>query len=50
MFDISNLKDADAPHVQRIVYKIVDEGKIELEIIWKKDQSEELEKYVLTRI
>jgi len=28
----------------------MDEGKIELEIIWKKDQSEELEKYVLTRI
>jgi len=49
MFDITNLKDADAPHVQRIVYKIMDEGKIELEIIWRKEQSEELEKYVLTK-
>jgi len=50
MFDITNLKDASTPHVQRIVYKVIDAKKMTLEIIWKKGQSEESEKYALSRI
>jgi hypothetical protein len=50
MFDITNLKNADAPHVQRIVYKILDARRIDLEIIWKNGKSEESEKYTLTKI
>jgi hypothetical protein len=50
MFDITNLKDASTPHVQRIVYKVIDGSRMTLEIIWKKGQSEESEKYTLSRI
>jgi len=50
MFDITNLKDASTPNVQRIVYKITDGRTMTLEIIWKKGQSEESEKYTLSRI
>jgi hypothetical protein len=50
MFDITNLKDASTPHVQRIVYKVTGGSRMTLEIIWKKEQSEESEKYTLTRV
>jgi len=50
MFDITNVKDADAPHVQRIIYRVTSEKKMDLEIIWKKGHAEESEKYTLTRI
>ena len=50
MFDITNLKDASTPHVERIVYKIIDGRRMTLEIFWKKGQSEESEKYTLSRI
>ena len=50
MFDITNLKDASTPHVQRIVYKVIDAKKMSLEVIWKNGQSEEFEKYTLSRI
>ena len=50
MFDISNLKSVATPHVQRIIYNILNSKKMELEIIWAQDQSESSEKYVLSRI
>jgi hypothetical protein len=50
MFDITNLKDANTPHVERIVYKIIDAKRMALEIFWRKGQSEESEKYTLSRI
>jgi hypothetical protein len=50
MFDITNLQSADADHVERVVYKIIDDKTIDLEIVWKKGKSEESEKYTLTRI
>jgi hypothetical protein len=50
MFDITNLKDASSPHVERILYKVIDAKRMTLEIIWKKGHSEESEKYTLSRI
>jgi len=50
MFDITNLPDPAAAHVQRIVYKITDDKHLELEIVWKNAKSESSEKYTLTKI
>jgi hypothetical protein len=50
MFDITNLRSADAAHVQRIIYRIVDGKTMDLEIVWQKGKSRESEKYTLTRI
>jgi hypothetical protein len=50
MYDITNLKDPEGgSHVQRAVYNVVNDKRIELELVWRKGQSEESEKYVLTR-
>src|SRR5215471_1799383 len=49
MFDITNLKTADAPHVQKIIYRILDEKKMDLEIVWQQGPSQESEKYVLAK-
>jgi len=50
MFDITNLKSADAAHVQKIVYGIKGENTVDLEIVWRKGASMESEKYTLTRL
>ena len=50
MFDITNLQSADADHVERVVYRIIDDKTIDLEIVWKNGKSEESEKYTLTRL
>ena len=50
MFDITNLRDANADHVQRVIYRIIDDKRMDLEIVWKKGKSEESEKYSLTRL
>jgi hypothetical protein len=51
MFDItSSSGDPAEPHVQKIIYKRIDDKHLDLEIIWKKGTLEESEKYVLTRI
>lgn len=50
MFDITNLKDAEAPHVQRIIYRLTGEKEMKLEIVWKNGHGEESEKYILTRL
>jgi hypothetical protein len=50
MFDITNLRSPNEPHVQKIIYRVVDDKHLDLEIVWKKGDSEESEKYVLTRI
>ena len=50
MFDITNLKSADAAHVQRIIYRIIDDRKFDLEIVWQEGKSEASEKYTLTKI
>jgi hypothetical protein len=47
MFDITNLKSAQAAHVERVVYRIVDDKRIDLEIVWTGD---EWEKYILTKL
>jgi hypothetical protein len=49
-FDVTNLKSADAAHVERIIYKIVDDKKMDLEIVWLEGKSEKPEKYTLTKI
>jgi hypothetical protein len=49
MFDITNLADHSKAHVQRIIYKIVDNGHVELEVVWRTGESESSEKYVLVR-
>jgi hypothetical protein len=50
MFDITNLKSADAPHVQKMIYRIRDDKTIDLEIVWQRGKSQDSEKYTLTRI
>jgi hypothetical protein len=50
MFDVTNLPSADADHVERVIYRIVDDKTIDLEIVWKHGKSEESEKYTLTRL
>ena len=50
MFDITNLKDPSDDHVHTIIYEIPDPQHISLEIIWKKNNGEESEKYVLTKL
>ena len=50
MFDITNAKTPGDAHVQKIIYKVVDDKHLELEIVWRKGNSEESEKYSLTRI
>jgi hypothetical protein len=50
MFDITNLQSADADHVERVVYRIIDGKMIDLEIVWKNGKSEESEKYILTKL
>jgi hypothetical protein len=50
MFDITNLKNADAAHVEKIIYTVTDDKKIDLEIVWKEAASETFEKYTLTKI
>jgi hypothetical protein len=50
MFDITNLKDPSDDHVDAVIYEIPDPQHIRLEIIWKKGDGEESEKYVLTKL
>jgi len=50
MFDITNLQSAEADHVERVVYRIIDDKTMDLEIVWKNRKSEESEKYTLTRL
>lgn len=50
MFDITNLKNADAAHVEKIIYTVTDDKKIDLEIVWKEGPSETSERYTLTKI
>jgi hypothetical protein len=50
MFDITNLRSPNESHVQKIVYRIVDDKHLALEIVWRKGGSEESEKYTLTRL
>ena len=49
-FDVTNLAGPSAPHVQRIVYKMVDERHVELEIVWKNGEAQNSENYTLVRI
>ena len=49
MFDITNLASADAPHLDKVIYRMIDEKKLDLEIVWRQGQSLESEKYVLTK-
>jgi hypothetical protein len=50
MFDITGLKSTDADHVQRVIYRIIDDKTMDLELIWEKGKFEESEKYTLTRL
>lgn len=50
MFDITNLQSANADHVERVVYRIIDDKTIDLEIVWKNGKAGESEKYILTRL
>jgi hypothetical protein len=50
MFDITNLPNPPAAHVQRIIYTIADDNHLDLEIVWKNPETESSERYTLTRI
>ena len=50
MLDITNLRSPNESYVQKIVYTVVDDKHLELEIVWRKGNSEESEKYTLTRL
>ena len=50
MFDMTNLKSPDAAHVQRIIYRVIDDKKFDLEIVWQEGKSRQSEKYALTKI
>lgn len=50
MFDITNLKSPDAAHVQRIIYRIVDANRFDLEIVWQQGKEQESEKYTLSKL
>jgi hypothetical protein len=49
MFDITNLRKSAEAHVQKIIYQVVDDKHLKLEIVWKKGDSLESEKYTLHR-
>lgn len=49
MFDITNLKTADAAHVQKVIYRLIDAKHIDLEIVWQQGTSQDSEKYILTK-
>ncbi len=49
MFAITNLSTPDTPHVQKVIYKILDANRVNLEIVWWPN-SKGSEKYTLNRI
>lgn len=48
--DVTNLSKADAAHVQRIIYTIVNNKRLEIEIVWGHGKSRESERYRLDKI
>lgn len=52
MFDSTGLENAGAAHVEKITYRVIDEKKIALEIVWTSAKPDESgpEKYTLTRL
>jgi hypothetical protein len=49
MFAITNLSTPETPHVQEIIYKMLDANTIKLEIVWW-PKTRGSEKYTLNRI
>lgn len=49
MFAITNLSTPETPHVQEVIYKILDPNTIKLEIVWW-PKTRGSEKYTLTRV
>lgn len=49
-FEVSNLERPDAAHVHRIIYRILNQKRIDLEIVWLDKGSQTSEKYRLTKI
>jgi hypothetical protein len=49
MFDITNLADQNAPHVQQAIYHVIDSRRIELELIWRGRNTSAPESYTLSR-
>jgi hypothetical protein len=49
MFAITNLSTRETPHVQEVIYKLVDPNTTKLEIVWW-PKTRGSEKYTLTRI
>ena len=49
MFDVTNLKTADAAQVQKVIYRFIDDQHIDLEIVWRQGKSQDSEKYILTK-
>ena len=48
--DVTNLNlQGDGAHVQGITYKLIEPGKLELKIVWKRREREDTEEYLLTR-
>jgi hypothetical protein len=50
LVDITNLTRPTDPHVHRIVYRLVDDHTLILNIVWTRPNGEETESYVLHRI
>ncbi|WP_413574675.1 hypothetical protein ACLVWU_10635 [Bdellovibrio sp. HCB290] len=49
LVDITNLDTPDDPHVQKIVYWVLDSTHLDLEIIWQIGSQVKSEKYSLTK-
>jgi hypothetical protein len=50
MMDITNLESPDDPHVQKIIYRILDDKHMELELVWKLSAQLKSEKYSLIKM
>lgn len=48
-YEVANLDNPDASHVLKIIYTIMNDDKMELQIVWQKKNLEETETYLLTR-
>ena len=49
-FAVSGAENAETDHVQRIIYRMISDRKLELEIVWQKGKMQESEKYSLEKI
>jgi hypothetical protein len=49
MIDVTNLESQDDSHVQKIIYRVLDQMHIDLELVWKIGRQFKFEKYALIK-